>query len=109
MYAAGFHELASERNLIYSERRGLFTEALLEGLTGGAARRDPVTRQAEVTSDRLVAYVRDRLDQLTRQSPARPACTARRGLAMYAPAAASYLVTSSTGTRPRSPTSKPFS
>ena len=71
MYAAGFHELASEQHLIYSERRGLFTEALLEGLTGGAARCDPVTGQAEVTSDRLVAYVRDRLDQLTRQENVR--------------------------------------
>ncbi len=66
MYAAGVHELANERNLIYNDRRGLFTEALIEGLNGAAARRNPLTGQGEVTSERLISYVRDRLDQLTK-------------------------------------------
>ena len=60
LYAAGFTEYANERNLIYDERRGLFTEALLEGLNGAAA-----TPQGIVSTGRLSAYVEDRLDALT--------------------------------------------
>lgn len=71
MYAAGFTEFANERNLIYSERRGLFTEVLLEGLTGAAAQHDLISGQGIVTTDRLIPYVRDRLDELTRQENVR--------------------------------------
>jgi hypothetical protein len=71
MYAAGFTEFANERNLIYSERRGLFTKVLLEGLAGAAAQHDLVSGQGIVTTDRLIPYVRDRLDELTRQENVR--------------------------------------
>ena len=40
LYAAGFTEYANERNLIYDHKRGLFTEALIEGLNGAAASGD---------------------------------------------------------------------
>jgi Caspase domain len=65
LYAAGFTESANERHLIYSHRRGLFTEALLEGLNGAAA---GVGERSSgmVTTARLIPYVRDRLDELTR-------------------------------------------
>jgi hypothetical protein len=66
LYAAGFHEFANERHVLWNERRrGLFTQALLEGLEGAAATLDQVTGQGEVTTDRLIPYVRDRLDDLT--------------------------------------------
>jgi hypothetical protein len=67
LYAAGFTEYANERHLLYSERRGLFTEALMEGLNGAAATLDQVTGRGIVTTDRLIPYVRDRLDDLTRK------------------------------------------
>jgi hypothetical protein len=67
LYAAGFTEYANERHLLYSERRGLFTEALMEGLDGAAATLDQVTGRGMVTTERLIAYVRDRLDDLTQK------------------------------------------
>jgi hypothetical protein len=71
LYAAGFTEYANERHLIYNERRGLFTEALLEGLRGAAATRDPVSDQGTVTTDRLIPYIHDRLNDLTRRENVR--------------------------------------
>jgi hypothetical protein len=66
MYAAGFTEYANERHLFYDERRGLFTQALLEGLQGAAATGDPGAALGIVFTDRLESYVRDRLDAMTR-------------------------------------------
>jgi uncharacterized caspase-like protein len=71
MYAAGFTQYANERHLVYSERRGLFTEALMEGLNGGAAMIDPLTREGVVTTDLLIPYVKDRLHELARQENVR--------------------------------------
>jgi hypothetical protein len=65
LYAAGFTEYASERNLLYNHRRGLFTEALIEGLTGAAAT-GGLRGGGMVTTSRLIPYIRDRLDALTR-------------------------------------------
>jgi hypothetical protein len=66
LYAAGFHEFARESHIIWEEKRqGLFTEALLEGMEGAAAVLDEVTGEGLVTTDRLIPYVRDRLDDLT--------------------------------------------
>jgi hypothetical protein len=67
LYAAGFTQYASERYLFYSERRGLFTEALMEGLDGAAATLDQLTRRGVVTTDRLASYVYDRLNDLTKK------------------------------------------
>jgi hypothetical protein len=63
LYGAGFTEYANERALMTSERRGLFTRALLEGLKSGAAKR----RRGKwvVTYLSLMFYVRMRLNQLT--------------------------------------------
>ena len=66
LYAAGFTEYANERNLIYDHRRGLFTEALIEGLNGAAASGDLSGGDGIVSTTRLIPYLRDRLDQLTR-------------------------------------------
>ncbi len=66
LYAAGFTQYAYERHLFYSQRRGLFTEALMEGLDGAAATLDQVARRGMVTTDRLIPYVYDRLNALTR-------------------------------------------
>jgi uncharacterized caspase-like protein len=66
LYAAGFTQYANERHLFYSERRGLFTEALMEGLNGAAGTFDKVRQVGVVTTDRLVPYVYDRLNDLTR-------------------------------------------
>jgi hypothetical protein len=71
LYAAGFTEFANERHLVYSERRGLFTEALLEGLRGAAAMYDARSGEGVVRTDRLIPYVRDRLDQMVRQERVR--------------------------------------
>jgi uncharacterized caspase-like protein len=65
LYAAGFTQYANERHLLYSERRGLFTEALLEGLNGGAATFDQASDSWVVRSDRLISFVYDRLKELT--------------------------------------------
>jgi hypothetical protein len=65
LYAAGFHEYANERHLFYDERRGLFTEVLMEGLNGAAATFNQIAGRGMVTTDRLVPYVRDRLNDLT--------------------------------------------
>jgi hypothetical protein len=65
LYAAGFTEYANERNLIYNHRRGLFTEALIEGLNGAAASGDLSGGAGIVSTARLIPYLRDRLDQLT--------------------------------------------
>jgi hypothetical protein len=66
MFAAGFTEYANERQLMFSERRGLFTTVLLEGLNGNAA-----MSNGDVTTDRLIHYVRERLDDLTRDERVR--------------------------------------
>jgi Caspase domain len=66
LYAAGFTEYANERNLIYNHKRGLFTEALIEGLNGAAASGDLSGGDGIVSTARLIPYLRDRLDQLTR-------------------------------------------
>ena len=62
LYAAGFTQYANERAIDYSDRRGLFTKALLEGLGGQAAKR----RGGEwiVTTDTLPGYIQTRLEQL---------------------------------------------
>jgi hypothetical protein len=65
LYAAGFTQYANERHLLYSERRGLFTEALLEGLNGDAATFDAASDSWVVCSDRLISFVYDRLKELT--------------------------------------------
>jgi uncharacterized caspase-like protein len=65
LYAAGFTQYANERHLLYSERRGLFTEALLEGLNGGAATFDAASDSWVVCSDRLISFVYERLKELT--------------------------------------------
>jgi uncharacterized caspase-like protein len=65
LYAAGFTEAANERHLMYDHRRGLFTEALMEGLNGAAATGGRGGGGA-VTTARLIPYIRDRLDTLTR-------------------------------------------
>jgi hypothetical protein len=70
LYGAGFTEYASERALVVpSERRGLFTKALLEGLRGGAAkpRHKPRHRKWVVTYMSLANYVQKRLDEMTRR------------------------------------------
>jgi hypothetical protein len=67
LYAAGFTEYANERHLLYSERRGLFTEALLEGLYGGAATFDISAGTWTVSTRRLIPFVTDTLHELTRQ------------------------------------------
>jgi hypothetical protein len=71
LYAAGFTEYANERNLIYNHRRGLFTEALIEGLNGAAASGDLSGGDGIVSTTRLIPYLRDRLDQLTRDEHVR--------------------------------------
>lgn len=63
LYAAGFTEYANERALKYSTRRGLFTEALIEGLNGRAVKK--VQGEWVVSTDTLVPYVETRLEQLT--------------------------------------------
>jgi len=65
LYAAGFTEYANERHLIYNHRRGLFTEALIEGLKGAAAT-GGLRGGGIVTTTRLIPYIRDRLNVLTR-------------------------------------------
>ena len=62
LYGAAFTQYANERAIEYSERRGLFTKALLEGLGGYAARR----RQGKwvVTTASLTGYVAPRLRYL---------------------------------------------
>ncbi|WP_037878922.1 caspase family protein [Streptomyces sp. NRRL S-378] len=62
MFAAGFQEAAWERRMHYDERRGLFTEALMEGLEGAAASQNRI-----VTSDRLASYVQRRVEDLARR------------------------------------------
>ena len=66
LYAAGFHEFARESHILWEEKRqGLFTEALLEGMEGAAAVLNEVTGEGLVTTDRLIPYVYDRLNDLT--------------------------------------------
>jgi hypothetical protein len=64
MYASRFTEFAHEvlRN---SSLRGLFTEALLDGLNGGAAVYDKTSRIWVVPISRLRPFVHDRLEELT--------------------------------------------
>lgn len=64
LYAAGFTEYANERALEYSTRRGLFTKALMEGLNGRAVKK--VGEEWIVSTEKLVPYVVERLDQLTK-------------------------------------------
>jgi len=63
LFGAGFTEYANERNLIYSERRGLFTHALLEGLHQAAILRNG---NWVVTAQSLIEYVTTRLGELAR-------------------------------------------
>jgi hypothetical protein len=65
LYAAGFTEIANERHMRYSERRGLFTEALMEGLEGAASTDDP-RHGGVVTTGRLIPYMKDRITELSR-------------------------------------------
>lgn len=65
LYGAGFTEYANERALVISERRGLFTRALLEGLSGGAA--ECLQKKCVVTSRTLARYVRERLNEMTQE------------------------------------------
>jgi hypothetical protein len=64
LYASGFTQYAYERAIHYSERRGLFTKALLEGLNGKAPKRQG--GEWVVTSESLVPYVTQRLEELAR-------------------------------------------
>jgi hypothetical protein len=66
LYGAAFTQFANERKLfggqndsIYSTKRGLFTQALVDGLGGGAA-----SEHGVVTADRLAPFVQARLEQL---------------------------------------------
>lgn len=61
LYAAGFTQYANRREIAWSVRRGLFTEALLEGLNGKAARAD-----GRITMISLADFVKTRLEELTR-------------------------------------------
>jgi hypothetical protein len=65
MYAAAFTQFANEKVIDYSERRGLFTKALLEGLRGEAPTR--VGGKWVVTTASLVPYVTHRLEELAKQ------------------------------------------
>lgn len=65
MYAAAFTQFANEKVIDYSERRGLFTKALLEGLKGEAPTR--VGGKWVVTTGSLVPYVTNRLQELAKQ------------------------------------------
>jgi len=69
LYAAGFTEYANERALKYSTRRGLFTEALMEGLDGRAVKK--VQEEWIVSTETLVPYVEMRLEELTKQENVR--------------------------------------
>lgn len=71
LYAAGFTQYAYERNLIYNHRRGLFTEALIEGLNGAAASGDLSGGDGIVSTARLIPYLRDRLDEMTQHENVR--------------------------------------
>jgi Caspase domain len=62
-YGTGFRDFASER-LVRSEKRGLFTVALLEGLAGCAA--VSIEGEYRVTAAGLARFVRSRLATLAR-------------------------------------------
>jgi hypothetical protein len=64
LYGAAFTQYANERVIDYSERRGLFTKALLEGLRGSAAQ--PRNGNWTVTTDDLVSYIVKRLKELAK-------------------------------------------
>jgi len=61
LFGAVFTEYANERKLRYSERRGLFTKVLLEGLNGGAAGDD-----GEISVKNLFPFVKRRLEAVAR-------------------------------------------
>ncbi|MFB7929562.1 caspase family protein [Streptomyces canus] len=70
MYAAGFRQAAYERSMHWSLRRGLFTQALLEGLEGAAA-----TKSRMITSAGLGSYIQRRLVVLTKSEKIRQCYT----------------------------------
>lgn len=70
MYAAGFKQAAYERSMRWSLRRGLFTQALMEGLEGAAA-----TESRMITSAGLGSYVQRRLAVLTKSEKVRQCYT----------------------------------
>ncbi|WP_190197147.1 caspase family protein [Streptomyces djakartensis] len=70
MYAAGFRQAAHERSMRWSVRRGLFTQALMEGLEGAAA-----TASGVITSAGLGAYVQRRLAVLAKSEKVRQCYT----------------------------------
>jgi hypothetical protein len=65
LYGTAFTQYANEARQVYSTNRGLFTVALIEGLSGGAARRDNGTWAVRWTT--LIPFVDARLQQLARQ------------------------------------------
>lgn len=64
LYGSAFTQYANERAIDYSDRRGLFTKALLEGLEKAAVRKEG---RWVVTTDSLVPYVAKRLKQLAKK------------------------------------------
>jgi len=64
MFAAAFTQYANEKKIDYSDRRGLFTKALIEGLNGEAATR--VDGSWVVTTTSLIPYVTKRLEELAK-------------------------------------------
>lgn len=77
LYAAAFTQYANERVLDYSDRRGLFTKALLEGLRGQAAKR--IAGDWYVTTESLPLYVQTRLQQLIEENQLNLRQTVARG------------------------------
>jgi hypothetical protein len=62
MYAAAFTQFANEKAIELTDKRGLFTKALIEGLEGKAAKRSQ--GKWVVTTMSLVPYVTMRLQEL---------------------------------------------
>jgi hypothetical protein len=62
MYAAAFTQFANEKAIELTDKRGLFTKALIEGLEGKAATRGH--GRWVVTTMSLVPYVTKRLQEL---------------------------------------------
>jgi hypothetical protein len=64
MYAAAFTQFANEKAIEWTDRRGLFTKALIEGLNGEATTR--ANGKWVVTTTSLVPYVTQRLQELAK-------------------------------------------